>query len=75
LELEACALIKTIPTKTVQVARSVKKMKSVRKAYVSYGRFDIIAFIKVSSYDAVRKLTKDVNTIDGVRSTETLVKA
>ena len=73
--LEACALIKTIPTRTKRVANSVEKIKGIRKAFVAYGRFDVVAFIRVKSYEDVRKLSTEINTIDGVRSTETLVKA
>jgi uncharacterized protein with GYD domain len=50
-------------------------MKGVRKAYLVYGRFDVVAFLQVEDYQALRVATAEVNSWDGVRSTETLAEA
>ena len=50
-------------------------MKSIRKVFVAYGRYDLVAFADASDYAEIRKLTGDINAIMGVRSTETLVEA
>ena len=73
--LNACILAKTIPTRTEKILKAVKEFKEVRKAFIAYGRFDIIVFIEVPDYQQVRVMSGKINSIDGVRSTETLVEA
>jgi DNA-binding Lrp family transcriptional regulator len=73
--LNACALIKIVPTRAEQILGAVLGMPSVKKAYFCYGRFDIAVFIEAEDYKAVREISKKINTIEGVRSTETLVEA
>jgi len=75
MALNACILIKTIPTRTDKVLEAASKLAGVRKAFVSYGRYDLIAFVKSNDYPGIRKLTTLINELDGVRSTETLVEA
>jgi DNA-binding Lrp family transcriptional regulator len=50
-------------------------MAEVRKAFEAYGRYDLVVFASSADYSAVRKLTSAINSLDGVRSTETLVEA
>jgi DNA-binding Lrp family transcriptional regulator len=50
-------------------------MERVRKAYFTYGRFDIVAFLGVEDYKEIKKITGLINNLEGVRSTETLVEA
>ena len=73
--MNACILVKTTPTQTDNVLESVRKIKGVRKAFVAYGRYDLVAFADSPDYSGISKLTADVNSINGVRSTETLVEA
>ncbi|MFI5450488.1 MAG: Lrp/AsnC ligand binding domain-containing protein [Candidatus Bathyarchaeia archaeon] len=75
MALNACILIKTIPIQTDKVVEEASKLAGVRKAFVSYGRYDLVAFVRSGDYSGIRKLTAAVNEIDGVRSTETLVEA
>jgi len=75
MALDACILIKTVPLETASVLKKTASLKNVRKAFVVYGRYDIVAFVQASGYPEVRKLTGDINSMQGVRSTETLVEA
>jgi DNA-binding Lrp family transcriptional regulator len=75
LDLNACILVKTTPIQTDEVLDKVRKISGVRKAFVTYGRYDLIAFVRAQDYSEIRKLTSAVNLIDGVRSTETMVEA
>ena len=50
-------------------------MDGVRKAYNTYGRFDIAIFVEVEDYEELREITTVINTVEGVRSTETLPEA
>ena len=50
-------------------------MLGITKVFLSYGKYAIFMFEKSDDYAAIRKLTTTSNTLDGVRSTETLVEA
>ena len=73
--LNACILLKVVPTKSDLILNAVSKMDSVRKAYNTYGRFDIAIFVEVEDYQELREITTEMNSIEGVRSTETLPEA
>jgi len=72
--LNACVLIKIVPTKADSILEAVKTIKEVRKAYLTYGRFDIVTFLEVEDYKELREVTIHINEILGVRSTETLAE-
>jgi DNA-binding Lrp family transcriptional regulator len=67
--------MKTVPLQTEAVLRKVKSLKGVKKAFVAYGRYDMIAFAQATEYPEIRRLTGEINSMQGVRSTETLVEA
>jgi len=73
--LNACILVKTTPTQTDEVLESIRKVAGVRRAFIAYGRYDLVAFVATSDYSGISQLTSRVNSIAGVRSTETLVEA
>lgn len=70
--LDACVLIKTVPTRVEEILASIKARNEVKKAYIVYGRWDIVAFIEISDYKQLKFLTSEINSLKGVRSTETL---
>jgi len=74
MPLNACILIKTTPLDADDVLRKTKRIKGVRKAFLGYGRYDIIAFGEGPGYPEIRKISELINEIVGVRSTETLVE-
>ena len=73
--LNACILLKVVPTKAEIILDTVRKIDSVKKAYFTYGRFDIVIFVEVKDYKELREVTTRINGIEGVRSTETLPEA
>jgi uncharacterized protein with GYD domain len=73
--LNACVLLKVVPTKADVILGAVQAVKGVRKAYFAYGRFDVVVFLEVENYKHLRELTSQINEIAGVRSTETLAEA
>ena len=70
--LDACILIKTVSTKIVEILDAIKEFKQIQKAYMICGRWDIVAFTEVSDYKELKILTGEINSLNGVRSTETL---
>jgi DNA-binding Lrp family transcriptional regulator len=73
--LKACILLKTVPTKADDLVSALKKMECVKKAYLTYGRYDLAAFLQVEDYQSLRRATSEIGSLDGVRSTETLSEA
>jgi uncharacterized protein with GYD domain len=73
--LNAVILLKVVPTKSDLILDKVLKMDFVRKAYDTYGRFDITVFVEVKDYQMMVEVTNEVNGLEGVRSTETLLEA
>ncbi len=72
--VKACVLVKTVPNVTDKILANIKKMNGVRKAYAAIGRWDIVVFIDASA-EETRNIAVSINSIDGVRSTETLPQA
>jgi hypothetical protein len=73
--LNAVILLKVVPTKSDSVLNEVLKMEFVRKAYDSYGRFDITVFVEIEDYQMMVDVTNKINSLEGIRSTETLLEA
>ena len=70
--LDACILLKVVPTKADMILDTIRKVTGVRKAYFTYGRFDLAVFVEVEDYKKLREITTQINGIEGIRSTETL---
>ena len=73
--LNACILLKVVPIKAHTILSAINKIKAVRKAYFTHGRFDIAVFVDVTDYKELRTITTKINSIEGIRSTETLPEA
>lgn len=73
--LNACILLKVVPTKADKILQQIRNIGNVRKTYPTYGRFDIAIFLEVEDYKELRKKTTQINDIEGIRSTETLPEA
>ena len=74
MALNACILIKAKPLSTDEILQKTRNLKGVRTAFLTYGRYDIVAFVDVADYAEVREITSAINSLEGVRSTETLVE-
>jgi DNA-binding Lrp family transcriptional regulator len=64
-----------VPTRATAILSTISVIEGVRKAYLAYGRFDIVVFVEAEDYKTLREITSLINAIDGVRSTETLPEA
>ena len=73
--LNACILLKVVRIKANHILSEVKMIGSVKKAYLTHGRFDIAIFVEVADYKELRAVTSKINGIEGIRSTETLAEA
>jgi len=73
--MNSCVLIRAFAGKIRAVLDEVKKVKNVRKAFVVYGRYDVVAFVEAPDFKAIIGTSRTINTIDGIRSTETSIEA
>lgn len=73
--LDACILLKVVPTKAKKILKTINEIAGVRKAYFTYGRFDLAVFVEAEDYKKLREITTNINSIEGIRSTETLPEA
>jgi DNA-binding Lrp family transcriptional regulator len=73
--VNAVVLIKSVPTKQDELIGKLKVTEYVRKVYPCYGRFDIVVFVDAPDVDKIKLLSLKINSMDGVRSTETLLEA
>ncbi len=73
--LNACILLKVVPTKADEILNNLKNIDNVKKAYHTFGRFDVALFVEVKDYKELREVVNHINGVEGVRSTETLSEA
>jgi DNA-binding Lrp family transcriptional regulator len=73
--VKACLLVKTTPVKGERVLKEVSRLKGVKKAFLAYGRADVVILVDTKKYEEVLDITSKVHALDGVRSTETLIEA
>ncbi len=70
----ACILIKAVPTTIEKILKRIQSMSGVKKAYAIFGNWDIVAFIDTST-EEIGRISASINSMDGVRSSETLPEA
>lgn len=68
-----CVLINVENGKVVQVLEKVKRIDGVIDAFECFGRFDVVAVIEANDVSELALLTAEINSVDGVDKTETLV--
>ena len=57
------------PKKFLEEAR---KIKGVTDAYAVFGRFDVVVFIEGRDFPSLKDVAGKVNSLAGIKSTETL---
>lgn len=71
MTLRAVVLVKSPRT---LIADRVKKVAGVKDAFDTAGRFDCIVLAEVAKLADVKSLAMEIQKIEGVRRTETLVQ-
>ncbi len=69
---KACILLKVRPGRERAVAEQASKVMGVRFAFVTLGRFDVVAAAETRDHAGLEKLVDDLNRIDAVVASETL---
>ena len=72
--VNACILIRFVPAKGKDVLEAVRKFEEVQKAFIVLGRYDIAAFIEAPDYETLSNLSTKINSLQGIRRSETFVE-
>jgi DNA-binding Lrp family transcriptional regulator len=75
MSMKACIPGRIVTGKAKEALKEIRKIAGVEKAYLVFGRYDLVAFIKVADYETLKETTGKINAIESFRSTETLVEA
>ena len=69
--VKAVILVKS-PKKLI--AARLRKIKSIYDSFPATGQFDAVAFIDVNQLSEIKNITTQIQIIDGVDRTETMVE-
>lgn len=72
--MKACILIKTTPSTQGSVAEEVENLKGVGTAFPVLGRTDVVARVRVVSFQELVRVIEEIKVQEGVIATETLVE-
>ena len=71
--MQACILIRALPSKVTQVLVAIDQIKAISKSFPVYGRYDIVVFIDDANTKTIQQLTREINAIKGIKATETIL--
>ncbi len=70
--MTAIVFVRVRPDRIPEVAEQIASLETVREVYSVTGNIDLIAMVKVSSFDQISDVVStQMSKIDGVESTET----
>ncbi len=69
----SCVLINVDNGKIIPVLERIRKIEGVIDVFACFGRFDIVVILQANDISELAMLTAEINSIEGVEKTETLV--
>lgn len=72
--LSACILIRTVHGMYENVVEFLKQLEGVERVFPVLGRFDVVADVEASGFQALGSTLMKMGRINGVVFTETLVE-
>jgi DNA-binding Lrp family transcriptional regulator len=69
----ACLLATVDHKQASKVMRALRDMPEVIDAFVVFGQYDLVVFLEAEDYAELAVVSADINKIDGIMNTETLV--
>ena len=70
-----CILVRLKPGKVKESQEEIRKIEGVSTAFLVFGRYDLVAFIETDDIEGLFDISIEINSLDGVESTETLPEA
>ena len=71
--VSACILVQYQSGRGRDALKAVKKVKGVKRAFITFGRWDVVAEVEVPDLKTLGAIALKVNGLRGVRASETLV--
>jgi len=68
-------LVRAKPASQDKFVAAAKKIKGVADAYPVFGRFDVAVLVEGKTQEELRRATREVKAIGGIKSTETMPEA
>ena len=72
--MQSCILIRVLPGKGKAVLAAVKEFPEIKRAYLVFGRYDVVAFAEAPTYETLSNLTTKLNALPETKSTESLIE-
>lgn len=72
--MKAYVLARVDAKKAASVLRSIKEVKGVSRVDSVLGRYDVVARVEAKNLGEIAEAAKKINSIAGVKFTETLVE-
>lgn len=72
--MKAIVFAKLEPKGVIGTLESVRKIKGVTKAFFTFGRYDLVAFIEAPVVGDICRVVLEINRLPNVTSTETLLE-
>jgi uncharacterized protein with GYD domain len=69
----ACLLATLIHKQSSQIIRTLRNMPEVKDAFIVFGQYDLVVFLEADDYAELAAVTAEINKIEGITNTETLV--
>lgn len=70
--MEALVFVRADAGKSLDILAAIKKVKGVKEAYATTGRFDVVTRVEAADLKALGEtVVRRIQAIEGVRSTET----
>jgi len=71
--VRACVLICCKAGRYGEVAEGLGGIEAVKEAFSVHGRWDVVAEVEVESLKELSEVALEINGLEGVRATETLI--
>ncbi len=68
-------LVRAKPANQDKFVAAAKKIKGVTDAYPVFGRFDVAVLAEGKTQEELRRVTREILAIGGIKSTETMLEA
>jgi len=72
--MNGLVLVKTSVGAVEKAIQEAKKIEGVVDAYAVFGRFDMVVLLEAKEFPSLMRTTVRVSSIEGIKSTETLVE-
>jgi DNA-binding Lrp family transcriptional regulator len=70
-----CVLVRVVPGQVLKVVEVLKGVPGVEEVFPVFGRYDVAVIATAPDLESARNLSRTINAMENVRSTETLIES